>query len=116
MIIKRGFGDVELMHNVPTYKMKRDFRPGTFSENEWQKGETACVDRHFYRLPNGSEWVVYTFAERTHTGMKKVRMEVWHNGQFHNNYFSNNYDDAVNSMENEIAFFGFEKNRAKYAL
>ena len=116
MKIKLGWKEIELNHDYPTYPMKMEFTPGTYGENEWAKGESACVDRHFYVLPNGSEWAIFKIAERTHTGHKKIRYETWHNGRWYNNYFTYSYDDAVNGMENEIAFFGFEKNRTKYAL
>lgn len=116
MTINRGFKTTELKYDVPNYPLKRDFTPGTFSENEWKCGESACTDRHFYRLPNGSEYAVFKFSERTRTGNKRVRYEVWHNGKFSNNYFNNDFDEAIRSMENEIVFFGYELNRAKYAI
>ena len=114
--MKIGYHEHDFKFDLPNYPLKRDFTPGTFSENDWQVGETACTERHFYVLPNGSEWAVFKFSTRTNTGMKKVRYETWHNGKWHNNYFTNAYEDAVESMENEIAFFGFEKNRSKYAV
>ena len=116
MIIKTPFKDIEMKYDIPVYPMKLDFTPGTFSEDEWQKGESACVERNYYRLPNGSEWAMYKFSTRTPTGNKRVRWEVWHNGRFHNNYFNNSYEEVVESMGYEIAFNGFDKNRSKYRL
>ena len=114
--MKIGFHTHDFKYDLPDYVLKRDFTPGTLSENEWKAGETACTDRHFYVLPNGSEWAVFTFATRTNTGRKNVRYEVWHNGKWYNNYFTNSYVDAVCGLENEIAFFGFDDNRSKYAV
>ncbi len=102
-------------YNYPDYKLKTEFRVGTYSENEWKLGEIACVDRYFYRLPNGSEYAIFKFAERTRTGNKKLRWEVYHNGKFSNNYFTC-FEDATNCIENEIAFNGFDKNRSKYRI
>lgn len=53
-----------------------EFTPGTCGENDWEKGESACVDRAFYVLPNGSEYAIFKFCERTMTGRKKLRW--WH--------------------------------------
>ena len=106
----------DFKYDLPDYPLKREFTPGTFSENDWKKGETACVDRHFYVLPNGSEWAIFKFVTRTNTGAKSVRYEVWHNGKWHNNYFTNDYVDAVSGMESEIIFFGFEDNRSIYSV
>lgn len=102
-------------YTYPDYKLKSEFNVGTFGENDWKLGETACVDRCYYRLPNGSEYAIFKFAERTRTGGKRLRWEVYHNGRFSNNYFTC-FDDAVECVENEIAFNGFEKNRSKYRI
>ena len=59
---------------------KMEFTPGTWGENDWEKGESACVDRVFYVLPNGSEYAIFKFCERTMTGHKKLRWEAYHNG------------------------------------
>ena len=67
-------------YTYPDYKLKSEFYVGTFGENDWQLGEVACVDRVFYRLPNGSEYAIFKFAERTRTGGKRLRWEEWHNG------------------------------------
>ena len=105
----------KMKYYFPNYVLKCEFTPGTYSENDWALGETACVDRAFYVLPNGSEYTIYKFAERTHTGRKKIRWEVWHNGRFLNNYFTN-FEDAASSIQNEIAFFGFPGNRQEYRI
>ena len=102
-------------YQYPDYNLKSEFRVGTYGENEWKLGEIACVDRCYYRLPNGSEYAIFKFAERTRTGGKRLRWEVYHNGRFSNNYFTC-FDDAVECVENEIAFFGFGKNRNEYRL
>ena len=104
-----------MKYDYPNYKLKPEFTPGTYSENSWKPGETACVDRTFFVLPNGSEYAIFKFAERTMTGRKRLRWEVWHNGEFLNNYFTC-FDDAVKRCENEIAFFGFPGNRQKYRI
>ena len=93
-------------YTYPDYKLKPEFYVGTFGENDWQLGEVACVDRVFYRLPNGSEYAIFKFAERTWTGGKRLRWEEWHNGKFSNNYFTC-FEDAVDGLENECAFWGF---------
>ena len=102
-------------YEYPNYDLKRDFTPGTFSENEWMLGETACVERCYYSLPNGSEYAIFKFAERRRTGGKKFRWEVYHNGRFFNNYFTC-FDDAVNCVENEMAFHGYGNNLSKYRI
>ena len=102
-------------YTYPEYQLKTEFIKGTFSENDWRLGETACVGRWFYQLPNESEYAIYKFAERTPTGNKKLRWEVYHNGKFSNNYFTGFYD-AVNSIEDEIAFNGFDKDLTKYRI
>jgi hypothetical protein len=102
-------------HKYPDYKLKHEFSVGTFGENDWKLGEIACVDRYYYRLPNDSEYAIFKFAERTRTGGKKLRWEVYHNGKFSNNYFTC-LDDATECIENEISFFGFKGNRSKYRI
>ena len=106
---------MSMKHTFPTYTLKSEFTPGTWGENDWEPGETACVDRTYYALPNGSEYAIFKFCERTHTGRKKLRWEAWHNGRFYNNYFTC-FDDAVNSVENEIRFNGFKGNRNTYRV
>ena len=95
-----------MKYNYPNYKLKVEFTVGTFGENQWGFGECACVDRAFYVLPDGAEFAFFKFCERTYTGRKKVRWEEWHNGKFSNNYFTC-FEDAVDSLENECAFWGF---------
>ena len=102
-----------MKYEYPKHTLKYEFTPGTWGENEWGLGEIACVDRAFYILPNGSEYAIFKFCERTMTGRKKLRWELWHNGKFSNNYFTS-FDDAAESIENEIRFFGFSGNRQKY--
>ena len=102
-------------YQYPNYKLKSEFTVGTFSENDWKLGESACVDRAYYRLPNGSEYAIFKFAERTRTGKKRLRWEVYHNGKFSNNYFTC-FDDAVLSVEDEMVFWGYGKNRNKYRI
>ena len=104
-----------IKYKYPDYKLKMEFTPGTFGENDWRLGESACVDRAYYILPNGSEYVIFKFAERTMTGRKKVRWEEWHNGKFSNNYFTS-FDDAVRRMESEIEFNGFKSGRQNYRI
>ena len=101
-------------YQYPDYKLKSEFYVGTFGEYEWQKGEIACVDRVFYRLPNGSEYAIFKFAERTRTGGKRLRWEEWHNGKFSNNY--NYFDDAVERIKDEIAFFGFDTKMKNHRM
>lgn len=102
-------------YTYPNYKLKYEFTPGTYSENEWQLGEVACVDRAFYALPNGSEYAIFKFCERTMTGRKKSRWETYHNGKFYNNYFLG-FEEAVTQVENEIAFNGFPGKRQDYRV
>ena len=93
-------------YTYPDYKLKSEFTVGTFGENEWKLGETACVDRCYCRLPKGGEYVSFWFAERTRPGGKRLRWETYHNGRFSNNYFTC-FEDAVDSLENECAFWGY---------
>ncbi len=102
-----------MKHKFPQQNLKSEFTTGTWGEMDWQPGEIACVDRAFYALPNGSEYAIFKFCERTYTGRKKLRWEVWHNGKFFNNYFTC-FDDAVRPVENEIVFMGFPGGRQKY--
>lgn len=102
-----------MQYQYPKYLLKSEFTPGTWGENDWNLGEIACVDRAYYSLPNGSEYAIFKFCERTYTGRKKLRWETWHNGKFYNNYFTC-FDDAVSSVENEIAFNGFKGSRNNY--
>ena len=99
----------------PKQAVKPEFTPGTWGENQWDLGETACVDRAYYALPNGSEYAIFKFCTRTPTGRKKLRWESWHNGRFYNNYFTC-FDDAASSIENEIRFNGFHGDRQKYRV
>lgn len=105
----------KLKYDYPNYKLKMEFTPGTWGENDWELGEAACVDRVFYSLPNGSEYAIFKFVERTRTGRKRVRWEEWHNGRFSNNYFTC-FDDAARSVEGEIWFNGFSGTRTKYRI
>lgn len=116
MKIKICGKEIELQHNYPTYPMKSEFTPGTFSENEWQKGEQACTSRHFLRLPNGSEYAIYRIAERMPTGRKSIRYELWHNGKWSNNFFTADFDEATQSIKDELAFWGYDKKISKYFL
>lgn len=104
-----------MKHNYPNYKLKMEFTPGTWGENDWELGEVACVDRAFYSLPSGNEYAIFKFVERTRTGRKKTRWEVWQNGTFSNNYF-NSFDEAASRIENEIAFNGFAGTRQTYRV
>lgn len=107
---------VECMkYDYPKYKLKMEFTPGTWGENDWEYGEQSCVDRAYYSLPSGNEYAIFKFAERTMTGRKKVRWEAWRNGRFSNNYFTS-FDDAVRCVENEIAFNGFPGTRQTYRV
>ena len=99
----------------PKYKLKMEFYLGTFGENDWELGETACVDRTCYMLPNKSEYVIFKFVTRTPSGQKKVRWEEWHNGKFSNNYFGS-YDESTRQIENEMAFNGFGGSRGDYRV
>lgn len=96
----------EMKYKYPEYELKSEFTIGTWGENDWQLGEVNCVDRHYYRLPNESEWAIFKFCERTMTGRKKCRWEVWSNGKWYNNYFTC-YHDAIEPIKNEISFYGF---------
>ena len=102
-------------YSYPDYKLKLEFYVGTFSEDDWKLGESACVDQCYYRLPNDSEYAIFKFAERTRTGGKRLRWEVYHNGRFSNNYFTC-FDDAVEEVNNEIRFNGFDKDMSKYRI
>lgn len=104
-----------MKYDYPKHKLKAEFTPGTYGENNWEYGEVACVDQACYVLPNESEYVIFKFAERTRSGRKKLRWEVWHDGRFSNNYFTS-FDDAVKRMENEIEFNGFGGSRQKYRV
>lgn len=104
-----------MKYEYPKYKLKMEFTPGTWGENDWEKGESACVDRAFYVLPHGSEYAIFKFCERTMTGRKKCRWEVYHNGKFYNNYFTS-FDDAVRSVESEISFNGLDGKRQDYRV
>lgn len=105
----------DMQYEYPNYKLKMEFTPGTWGENDWELGECACVDCAFYVLPNGSEYAIFKFAERTKTGRKKLRWEAYHNGRFYNNYFRG-FEEAVSSVENEIAFNGFGGSRQDYRI
>ena len=94
-----------MKYEYPNYKLKAEFTCGTYSENQWEFGETACVDRLFYALPDGEEYAIFKFCERTMTGRKKCRWEEWHNGKFCNNYF-NSLDEAVRNIKGHIDFWG----------
>ena len=41
--MKIGYHEHDFKFDLPDYPLKRDFTPGTFSENDWQVGETACT-------------------------------------------------------------------------
>ena len=104
-----------MKYEFPHYKLKAEFTPGTWGENDWELGEQACVDRAFYALPDGSEYAIYKFVERTRTGRKKCRWEQWYNGRFSNNYF-NSFDEAARHIENHIDFNGFPGTRQTYRV
>lgn len=104
-----------MKYEYPNYKLKMEFTPGTWGENEWELGEVACVDRAFYSLPDGTEFAIFKFVERTRTERKKVRWEEWHNGKLSNNYFTS-FDDACKWMENYIDFNGFKHGRQNYRV
>ena len=106
---------MKMKNEYPNYKLKCEFTPGTWGENQWGLGEKNCVDRAFYILPNGSEYAIFKFCERTMTGRKKLRWEVYHNGRFYNNYFRG-FDEAASRLENEIAFNGFSGTRQDYRV
>lgn len=105
-----------MKYSYPKYKLKQDFTPGTWSENDWKLGEAACVDRAFYYLPDGTEFAFFKCVERTRTGRKKVRWEEWRDGKFSNNYFNTSFDDACRWMENYINFNGFKSGRQNYRV
>lgn len=105
----------EMKYSFPEHKLKMEFTVGTYGENDWELGEVNCVDRHYYALPNGNEWAVYKFCERTRTGNKKCRWEVWYNGKWYNNYFTS-YEDAIQSIDGEIEFNGFNGKRIDYRV
>ena len=102
-----------MKYNYPNYKLKMEFTPGTWGENDWELGEQACVNRTFYCLPDGTEYVIFKFAERTRTGRKIVRWETWHNGKFSNNYF-NSFDEAARWLDGYIQFNGLPGTRQSY--
>ena len=104
-----------MKYNFPKYNLKVEFTPGTYSENDGQLGEQACVDRAFYCLPDGEEFAIYKFVERTRTGRKKCRWEEWHNGKFSNNYF-NSFNEAVRWLDGYIEFNGFPGKRNDYRV
>lgn len=104
-----------MKYNFPKYKLKMEFTPGTYSENDWQLGEQACVDQVFYVLPDGEEFAIYKFVERTQTGKKKCRWEEWHNGKFSNNYFGG-FDEAVRFLDGYIQFNGLPGKRNDYRV
>lgn len=102
-----------MKYEYPNYKLKMEYTPGTFGENNWNLGEMACVDRAFYSLPDGTEYAIFKFVERSRTDKKKVRWEVWRDGKFSNNYF-NSFNEAVKGLENYIEFWGFPGTRQTY--
>ena len=104
-----------MKYEYPNYKLKMDFTPGTYSENNWKYGETACVDSAFYSIPDGSEYAIFKFSERTMTGRKKNRWEVWQDGRFSNNYFTC-FDDAAKRIDNEIMFCELKGTRQDYRV
>lgn len=104
-----------MKYDYPNYKLKAEFTPGTWSENQLDYGESACVDRAFYALPDGTEYAVFKFCDRTMTGRKKCRWETWHNGKFANNYF-NSFDEAMRWFDGYIGFNGFPGKRQDYRV
>ena len=104
-----------MKYTYPNYKLKMEFTPGTWSENDWELGESACVNQAFYVLPDETEFAIFKFVERTPTGRKRVRWEEWHNGRFSNNHFTS-FDDAVRWMEGYMEFNGFDGGRQKYRV
>ena len=104
-----------MKYEYPDYKLKPEFTPGTWGENQWELGESACTDRAFYALPDGCEYAIFKFVERTRTGRKKCRWEAWYNGRFSNNYF-NSFDEAVRSVDGHITFNGFPGKRNDYRV
>lgn len=104
-----------MRYDYPKYNLKMEFTPGTWGENDCELGEQDCVDRAFYVLPDGTEFAIFKFVERTRTGRKKVRWEEWYNGKFSNNYFTS-FDDACKWMESYIDFNGFKHGRQNYRV
>ena len=104
-----------MKYEYPNYKLKVEFTPGTWGENQWDYGEMACVSRSFYALPNGDEFVFFKFCERTMTGKKKTRWEEWHNGKLSNNHFNCDFDTAARFMDGYIAF-NFDGKRQDYRV
>ena len=96
-----------MKYEYPKYKLKSEFTPGTWGENDWALGEESCVDRTFYVLPDGYEAAIFKMCERTRTGRKRLRWEVYHNGRFSNNYF-NGFDEAIEWLEGYIKFNGIK--------
>lgn len=105
-----------MKYEYPQYKLKSEFTPGTWGENDWQLGEINCVDRAFYVLPDGTEFAYFKFCERTRTGRKRIRWEVYHNGRFSNNYFDCDFDRAAEWMDGYIVFNGFPGKRHEYRV
>lgn len=104
-----------MKYNFPKHKLKMEFTPGTWGENEWELGEQACVDCAFYVLPDNIEYAIYKFVTRTRTGAKKCRWEVWRNGKFSNNYF-NGFYEAVKQIDGYIDFNGLSGTRQNYRV
>ena len=104
-----------MKYDYPKYKLKAEFTPGTWGENDWNLGEQACVNNAFYCLPDGTEFAIYKFVERTRTGRKKVRWEEWYNGKFSNNYF-NSFDEATKRLDGYIEFNGFAGTKQTYRI
>lgn len=104
-----------MKYEFPKQTLKSEFTPGTWGEYDWEMGETSCVDRAYYALPNGNEYAIFKFCTRTHTGRKKLRWETWCNGRFSNNYFTC-FDDAARDVELEISFHGFPGSRQTYRV
>lgn len=99
----------------PDHKLKAEFTPGTWGENQWCLGESACVSRSFYVLPDGTEFAFFKFCERTMTGRKKTRWEEWHNGKLSNNHFNCEFDTAAAWMDRYINF-NFDGKRQDYRV
>lgn len=99
----------------PDYELKAEFTPGTWGENQWELGESACVDRTFYVLPDGTEFAFFKFCERTMTGRKKTRWVEWHNGRMSNNHFDCGFDTAAEWMDRYINF-NFGGKRQDYRV
>lgn len=103
-----------MKYDFPNPKLKTEFTPGTYGENDWAIFEQACVDKRHYVLPDGEEFAIYKYVERTPTG-KRCRWESWYNGKFSNNYF-NGFDEAVRWMENYMEFNGIPGKRSDYEV